>query len=216
MSALPFVKICGHTHAPMVEASIALGAHWVGFIFHPGSPRSITPARAAAISSPFVKRVGVFVRQGAEQILDIMQTARLDYAQLHGHQDIETADRIGPERVIRVLWPEACADVASLQAQLDLWAPHCAYFLLDAGKAPQAGGTGKSLDVSLFSQLRFPRPWILAGGLSARNLPELLSLCSPHGVDLNSGVESAPGLKDPSRILAALHAICHSPFTIDN
>ena len=207
MSTLPFVKICGQTHAPMVEASIALGAQWVGFIFHRGSPRSITPARAAAISSPFVKRVGVFVRQDAEQILDIMQQASLDYAQLHGRQDIETADRIGAERVIRVLWPEACADIATLQEQLDHWAPHCAYFLLDAGKAPQAGGTGKALDVRQFSQLQFARPWILAGGLSARNLPEILTHCSPHGVDLNSGVESAPGLKDSSRILAALHAI---------
>ena len=203
----PFIKICGQTSAASAEASLAMGAHFLGFIFHRSSPRSITPERAAAISTHGARRVGVFVRQGAGEICDTMQRARLHYAQLHGRQSVEDAQRIGAERVIRVLWPQACADMAELQQQMDTWAPHCAYFLLDAGKTPGSGGTGKSLNVAELAQLRIPRPWLLAGGLSAANLPQLLAHCHPDGIDLNTGVELAPGLKHPPLILAALRAL---------
>lgn len=201
------VKICGQTSAASAEASLAMGASFLGFIFHRSSPRSITPERAAGIKTHSARRVGVFVRQGAAEICDIMQRAGLHYAQLHGRQSVEDAQSIGAERVIRVLWPQACADPAELQQQLDTWAPHCAYFLLDAGRSPGAGGTGQSLDVAQFSQLRIPRPWFLAGGLSARNLPGILTHCAPDGIDLNTGVELAPGLKHPPLILSALCAL---------
>lgn len=207
MTHTPFIKICGQTHMPMVDSALAFGAQFIGFIFHKGSPRSITPERAAAIRSRFSKRVGVFVRQDAEEILSIVERARLDMVQLHGRQTVEDALRIGPQRVIRVLWPESCAHVAELQEQIDAWAPYCSYYLLDAGKRGCAGGHGRALDVSEFDKLHFPHPWILAGGLCAENLQSILACCSPDGVDLNSGVEIAPGLKDPSRILAAVHAI---------
>lgn len=203
----PIVKICGQTSAASAEASLAMGASFLGFIFHRSSPRCITPERAAAISTHSARRVGVFVRQTAPEILETMQRARLHYAQFHGRQSIEDAQRIGAQRVIRVLWPQACADMAELQHLLDTWAPHCAYFLLDAGRAPGAGGTGQSLDVAQLAQLRIPRPWFLAGGLSAANLPLLLTRCMPDGIDLNTGVELAPGLKHPALILAAMRAI---------
>ena len=201
-----FIKICGQTHTPAVDTALAYGAHFIGFIFHRGSPRSITPERAASLRSRCAKRVGVFVRQGAEEILRIADTARLDLVQLHGRQTIEDARIIDPQRIIRVLWPESCESAAALQDQLDAWAPYCSYYLLDAGSHGQAGGTGRALDVAAYGTLRFPHPWFLAGGLCAENLPRLLSLCSPDGIDLNSGVEEAPGLKSPARILAALHA----------
>lgn len=207
MSSSPFIKICGQTHTPTVDSALAFGAQFIGFIFHRGSPRSITPERAASIRSRFSKRVGVFVRQDAEEILRIIDQARLDMVQLHGRQSTADAERIGAQRIIRVLWPESCADVAELQEQIDAWAPHCAYYLLDAGQRGRAGGLGRALDVSDFHRLRFPHPWMLAGGLSAENLPAILAQCSPDGIDLNSGVEIAPGLKDPARILAAVHAI---------
>lgn len=207
MSRIPFIKICGQTHTPMVDSALALGAQFVGFIFHAGSPRSIMPERAAAIRSGLAKRVGVFVRQGAEEILSIVAQAHLDLVQLHGRQTPEDALRIGPHRVIRVLWPESCASMAELQEQIDAWEPYCAYYLLDAGQFGRAGGHGRALNAVEFNTLRFPHPWILAGGLGAANLPHILSLCTPDGVDLNSGVEIAPGLKDPARILAAVHAV---------
>lgn len=210
MKKIPFIKICGQTHAAMVDSALAFGAQFIGFIFHQGSPRSIMPERAAAIHSRFAHRVGVFVRQDAEEILRIMQQAQLDYAQLHGRHTVEDARRIGAERVIKVLWPESCASLEELQAQIDEWAPYCAYYLLDAGEAGKAGGHGRALDVAQFDHLRFPHPWILAGGLSPANLPDLLARCSPDGVDLNSGVEIAPGLKEPSLLLAATHAVYRS------
>lgn len=203
----PFIKICGQTSASAVETSLALGAQYIGFIFHRGSPRSITPERAASISSHSARRVGVFVRQGAAEICDTMQRARLHLAQLHGRQTVEDARAIGPERVIRVLWPRACASLAELQEQVDAWAPHCAYYLLDAGSAPGAGGTGQTLEAAELARLRFPRPWLLAGGLSAQTLPGLLARCAPDGIDLNTGVELAPGLKHAPLILAALRAL---------
>lgn len=203
---LPFIKVCGQTHVGTVDTSLALGARYIGFIFHPSSPRSIIPERAAAIHTRFTRRVGVFVRQGAEDILRIMQIARLDYAQLHGAQTTEDAEKIGPDRVIRTIWPERCGTLSALQQTLDEWAPFCAMYLLDAGAHVGSGGTGKSLDVERFAHVNFPHPWILAGGVSARNIPQLLAHCSPDGIDLNSGVELAPGLKDPVKLLAAVHA----------
>lgn len=203
---LPFLKVCGQTHAGTVDASLALGVQYIGFIFHQGSPRSITPERAASIHTRFTRRVGVFVRQRAAEIRDIMQRAQLDYAQLHGSQTIEDARQIGPQRVIRTIWPEHCGSAAALQQRVNEWEPYCSMYLLDAGSNVGSGGTGKCLDVQQLAHVQFPHPWILAGGLNAQNIPRLLTLCQPDGIDLNSGVEIAPGLKDPVKLLAAVHA----------
>lgn len=207
MISPPFIKVCGQTHAGTVDASLAMGARYVGFIFHEGSPRSITPERAAAIPTGTAVRVGVFVRQGVQEILRAVQIARLHLVQLHGRQSMEDADAIGAQRVIRVLWPQQYAGVGELQATLDAWASHCAMYLLDAGESPCCGGTGKTLNADSLTQLRFPHPWILAGGLNAENIPQLVSICHPDGIDLNSGVEIAPGLKDPLKLLAAVQAL---------
>lgn len=203
---LPFIKVCGQTHPATVDCAAAYGARFIGFIFHAKSPRYISPERAAAIPSCNVKRVGVFVRQGAEEILPIMQRARLDYAQLHGKQGVDVAKIVGPHRIIRVLWPEQAADLAELQRQIDTWAPYCAYYLLDAGTVGQ-GGTGRRMEVSRFNELSFPHPWILAGGLNTDNVAEALRACSPDGVDLNSGVELAPGMKSPGKMLGVFTAL---------
>lgn len=202
----PFIKVCGQTHPATVDCAAAYGARFVGFIFHSKSPRCISPERAAGIPSNNVKRVGVFVRQGAEEILPIMQRARLDFAQLHGQQGTDVAKIVGPQRIIRVLWPEQAGSVEALQEQIDAWAPYCAYYLLDAGTAGQ-GGTGRRMAVGDFNQLRFPHPWILAGGLNADNIAEALHECTPDGVDLNSGVELAPGMKSPDKMLEVFTAL---------
>lgn len=203
----PFVKICGQTHAGATDAATAFGASMVGFIFHPRSARSVSPERAAMIhTSREVKRVGVFVRQNAADICRIMRQARLDYAQLHGHQSTADAADIGAHRVIRVLWPEQCGDAQELQAQIDEWAPFCAFYLLDAG-AIGTGGNGRTVEVPKLSSLRFPHPWLLAGGLSPDNIAPLLRLCAPDGLDLNSGLESAPGLKTCDAMLRAVRAL---------
>lgn len=203
---VPFIKICGQTHSPITDCAVSFGARFVGFVFHYGSPRSVTPARAAAIKSPNVGRVGVFVRQQASEILDIMKEACLDYAQFHGKQSPGDALAVGPEKVIRVLWPEQYADKGELQRQIDAWAPFCSCYLLDAGKSCGSGGLGRQLDVRMLNRLHFPHPWILAGGLNEHNIPDILKKCSPDGLDLNSGIESSPGMKVPCRMLRAIFA----------
>ncbi len=200
----PLIKICGQTHQDAVDTSMSNGSNLLGFIFHPKSPRSITAARAAKINSGLSKRVGVFVNQSADEIISIMIEARLDYAQLHGEQSLADAQHIGAARVIRVLWPERNEDMDSLQSEINRWGDHCAYFLLDAGH--QGGGHGRSLSDLPLEQLSFPRPWILAGGLHAGNIPELMQRYKPNGIDINSGIEAAPGIKLKDKMRHAIHA----------
>ena len=136
------IKVCGITRQSDLSTAMGMGAHFCGFIFHPGSPRHIAPPRAAALDSALIRRVGVFVNQNAEEIMDIMKTARLEFAQLHGAHSLDCARRIGPEKVIRVLWPDRYESVDALQREMELWADSCAWFLLDAGT--QGGGHGVS------------------------------------------------------------------------
>ena len=199
------IKVCGLTRQEDVKACRDLGADWVGFIFHPDSPRSINPERAAALDTKDLLRVGVFVRQNPEEALRIMRDCRLDLAQLHGDQTPDFCRRLGPERVIRTFWPKRYEGGQDLQLELDRFASCCSWFLLDAGRS--GGGHGIRIDASLLEcGLRLERPWILAGGLGPGNIRESLAL-APDGVDLNSGVESAPGLKDRQAMRATIKAI---------
>ena len=203
------IKVCGLTRQQDADAAARLGAAFCGFIFHAASPRSLTPQKAAAIGTAGMARVGVFVEQGAEEILAIMEEARLDYAQLHGAQlhgaqSRACAERIGASRVIRVLWPERYAGRQELEADMAAHAPACAWFLLEAGRG--GGGSGRPQDWGRLAGLRSPRPWLLAGGLSPLNVASAVAACRPDGLDFNSGVEVAPGKKSPELLAAALAA----------
>jgi len=202
------VKVCGMTRQQDADASRGLGADLLGFIFHAPSPRNVTPEQAAAIATPGVLRVGVFVRQDPDEVKAVMDAARLDLAQLAGNQDPEFCRAVGPERVIRVFFPERLGSIANLEAELARFSGCMRFALLDAGSS--GGGTGRSLPFASLAGIQPPAPWLLAGGLSATNLAEALGQCSPAGVDINSGVESAPGQKDRAKLEAAFAAI--QPF----
>jgi phosphoribosylanthranilate isomerase len=202
------VKVCGMTRQQDADTSRELGADLLGFIFHAPSPRNVTPEQAAAIATPGALRVGVFVRQDPDEVRAIMAAGRLDLAQLAGNQDPEFCRAVGPERVVRVFFPERLGGRAELEAELARFAGCMRYALLDAGSS--GGGTGRSLPFAGLANIPSPAPWLLAGGLSAANLAQALSQCSPAGVDINSGVESAPGIKDPAKLAAAFAAI--SPY----
>lgn len=197
----PFVKVCGLTRHEDVELAIGLGVSGCGFIFHEKSPRVVEPSFAARYASRSVERFGVFVRQDADEVLRIMDEARLTLAQLHGDQDEAFCLRVGPERVVKVLWPGRYGSRRELDADLARFAPLCRFFLFDAGTS--GGGHGKSLDFAMLKGLAAPKPWLLAGGLGPDNLAEAMA-CQPFGVDLNSGVEVEPGLKDPEKLVRAL------------
>ena len=198
------IKFCGLTRQEDVDQAARLGAAMCGFIFHPRSPRGLTVEQAAALDSGSLLRVGVFVNQGSDEIRRIMDEARLDYAQLHGHQSVECACAIGAERVIRVLWPDRYTHRALLYNDLQRNAEACAYYLLDAGL--KGGGSGHKLDWSDLASLRPAHPWLLAGGLSAANVAMAVGMCAPAGVDFNSGVEDAPGCKNREKMAAAFMA----------
>lgn len=211
------VKVCGLTRQQDADVCARAGVDLCGFIFHPASPRGVTPAVAAGLHSHGMARVGVFVKQSADEVLAIMDAARLDFAQLHGGQDAAFCDRVGPERVIRVAWPQRHADSAghvdraSLHAELAELALHVRCFLLDAGTS--GGGHGATMDWAALRGLAPGAPWLLAGGLTPDNVAAAVAACGGHdpamliGVDLNSGVESAPGQKDAPRVAAALAAL---------
>ena len=154
-------------------------------------------------------RVGVFVTDDMRFIEETARAARLDRVQLHGDQSMTFANRLsrtlGAERLIRVLWPERYPDLAALEETMNRHAATAGMFLLDAGMS--GGGSGKRIGPGRLRGLHAPRPWLLAGGLTPENVKETVAACAPDGVDFNSGLESEPGRKDPSRMRAALTAL---------
>ena len=199
------VKVCGMTRAEDVNACEKLGADFLGFIFHQSSPRNVDEMFARSIKTESAKKVGVFVKQSAAEVARIMDNGALDFAQLHGAQNEEFCKTIGRERVIKALWPQRYESFKEFQDDIDRFAPYCSYMLFDAGSS--GGGHGVSMDFDLFKNVTVPMPWLLAGGLSAANLSEALATAKPYGVDLNSGVESAPGIKDKNKLSAAFECI---------
>lgn len=199
------VKICGLTCQEDVATANALGADFCGFIFHPKSPRYVAPEVVATLDSGHLKRVGVFVSNDVEHILHVMQIAQLDLVQLHGEQSTEVAREIGENRVIRVLWPQRYCHKALFYRDIMKFADSCAFYLFDAGQ--KGGGSGKKLDWDYLAGLATPHPWLLAGGLNAKTAAQALKLTHAAGVDLNSGIESAPGKKDASSMREAIQQV---------
>jgi phosphoribosylanthranilate isomerase len=199
------VKICGQTRQEDLDLCQELGADMAGFIFHRPSPRYITPCRARDLKTGSMLRVGVFTTQTAVEISGLAQKARLDLIQLHGGQSPDICRYLRPGRVIKVLWPERYKSRQELLAEAELFRNRCRYFLLDAGKS--LGGHGRAMGLDMPVGLELPHPWILAGGLGPDNIRQALTACRPAGVDLNSGLESEPGCKDPNLVRQTLDAI---------
>lgn len=199
------VKICGMTRPEDVTGCAEAGADLLGFIFAAKSPRRLTAAQAAALPRTTARRVGVFVEQTLEEVLAVMDAADLDFAQLHGGQDPEFCRAVGPQRVIRAFWPQKHPDTASLAAEVQRFAGAIRYALLDAGTS--GGGHGVSLPFKPLAEFSPSMPWLLAGGLGPDNVAEAVAQARPHGVDLNSGVESSPGLKELAKVRRSLWAV---------
>lgn len=191
------VKICGITNLEDALLAVEAGADALGFVFAP-SPRRVTPQEAGRICRelpPFVVRVGVFVDAPLEEVRAVAESCGLDAVQLHGSEPPEYCRKVG-RRVIKALRVRESLDTASLAAY-----PVQA-FLLDSYDAARPGGTGRSFDWGLVRDLRFPRPFILAGGLTPANVARAVALLRPYGVDVSSGVEreGQPGKKDPQKV----------------
>ncbi len=196
------IKVCGLTRSQDVLACQDLGVDFLGFIFHSGSPRCVDPSFAARFQRGRGLKVGLFVRQTADEVNRIMDLAGLDLAQLHGGQDRGFCRAVGPERVVKVLWPEALGSRQALEVEAAAFADCCRYLLLDAGSA--GGGHGRSIDATYLQQAVMPKDWFLAGGLGPDTVAAALAACAPFGLDCNSGVEDAPGIKNPDKIAQVL------------
>ena len=200
-----FVKICGITRVEDAEAAVALGANAVGFVFWPKSPRYVDPYRARAIVAslpPFVSAVGLFVNQPASHIADVASLVRLGVVQLHGDETPEDAAALG-RPVVRALSVHAAGH------ELDRW-PARVMILLDAHDPDRRGGTGRTIDWDAAAAVAGRRRILLAGGLNPDNVAAAVDRVRPFGIDVSSGVERAPGVKDVGRLRALfenLHGI---------
>jgi phosphoribosylanthranilate isomerase len=191
------VKICGITRLADAERALELGAHAVGFVLWPSSPRAVTPERAAAIGGALpalATRVGVFVNTGPAEVTRIAHAASLDAVQLHGDEDVRAYGAVG-RRIIRAVCVRTGEEVAAAVAL-----PADVTPLVDAVDPERRGGTGRTANWERAAALARRRPVILAGGLTPANVGDAVRLVRPWAVDVSSGVESTPGVKDSGKL----------------
>ena len=194
------VKICGMTNLKDVKVAVDGGVDAVGFIFYKKSPRSVTMQAVREIVlelPPFVDSVGVFVNETAEQINKIADHCKLDRVQLHGDESPAFCKKIR-RRVIKAI---RVKDIQSLKKLSDY---PVSSFLLDTFSEDQYGGTGRVFDWNLAYPAKKYGPIILAGGLTPINVHQAIQRIQPYGVDVCSGVESQPGIKDHKKMKAFL------------
>lgn len=190
------IKVCGITRLEDALTASRLGVDAVGFVFYPKSPRFIAPDKAATIIRqlpPFVSAVGLFVNPTEDDIAEVLQTVPLGVIQLHGDESPEFC-QAQRRRVIKAIAVDSKEDLKKAGKY------ECP-LLLDA-KAPQGvyGGTGNSFDWSLMEGFEHPHPLILAGGLNSDNIEAALSHRQWFAVDVSSGVEVSPGIKDDTKL----------------
>ena len=207
-------KICGLSTPETVKAALDGGVRYVGFMFFDRSPRDVAPETAARLAQPIRAKGGVGVTavtvDPTDELLDrLAATLGPDFIQLHGKETPararEVAERTGAQ-VVKVLPVSEAADIDKAAA----FEPVVAHLMFE-GKPPRdadrPGGVGARFDWTLLAGRRFARPWFLAGGLDPWNVAEAVRLSGAPLVDVSSGVERGPGLKDPALITAFLDAV---------
>jgi len=199
------VKICGLSTPDGVAAAVAGGAKFVGFVFYPPSPRHLSPEQAAPLIAgvpPGITRIGVFVDPEDDLLARVLAKSPLDMIQLHGE---EAPERVG---AIKKKFGKRAMKAIKIAGEADLGAA-APYFgdadwlMFDARppkEATRPGGNALAFDWELLRARRWPLPWMLSGGLNAGNLAEAVRISGAKSVDVSSGVESRPGVKDPAKI----------------
>jgi phosphoribosylanthranilate isomerase len=201
MKPVTRVKLCGMTRPEDAELAASLDAWAIGFILWPRSKRVVDPAVAAGIARQQRRKlelVGVFVNPTLDEVAHAVEGIGLTHVQLHGDEGpafcSAVAQRTGA-RVIKALSIRSGADIRDVERF------HTDFHMLDTGR-----GTGQTWDWALAAQRHSPVPVILAGGLTADNVAEGIAAVKPWAVDVASGVESAPGIKDPEKVVAFMDA----------
>jgi phosphoribosylanthranilate isomerase len=203
------VKICGLATLDGVAAAARHGAQFIGFVFYPPSPRDVSPELAARLSLAAprgIARVGLFVDADDAMLTAVLHKVPLDLLQFHGG---ETPERVALVKrrfgkpVMKAIPVAAAADIALAERYLG-----SADRLLFDAKPPKdstvPGGHGLAFDWELLAGRRWTLPWMLSGGLTPDNLGEAVRITRAEAVDVSSGVEHAPGIKDPDKVAAFL------------
>jgi phosphoribosylanthranilate isomerase len=216
------IKVCGLTDVQSALACAEAGADWIGLNFHPASPRSITPGLGAEMSSALYGKarvVGLFVDRPFEELAEtILEVGAMDTIQLHGEEDVAYLRRCAkfkpPLKVVRAFRLSDAPAVARMvsylgEAKAAGCPPHA--ILVDAHVPGQPGGTGHSIPFDVLAHLPSHPRLILAGGLNPSNVAARVARVRPWMVDVASGVESSPGVKDPRLVSAFVAAARRIP-----
>jgi phosphoribosylanthranilate isomerase len=200
-----FVKICGITRPIDAQNAVRLGATALGFVFWPESPRAVAPERVAEIVATVptpVMTVGVFVNEELDVVRRIVASTGIGVVQLHGDESPDYAAALEVP-VFRSV------TLAAFEAASRAW-PEQTTFLLDAADPVRRGGTGRTLDWSRAAAAARRSRVILAGGLTPANVADAIAVVQPFGVDVSSGVEEAPGVKDGEKVKRFLDQARHA------
>jgi phosphoribosylanthranilate isomerase len=205
------VKICGLRSLADMDAVVAARAAYAGFVFFPKSPRNLTLDQARALvlaSPPGLAKVALTVDADDAALDALMDAVPLDMLQLHGHESAARVAYVRARYGLPVMKAIGVADASDLAGLTD-YALAADQILIDA-KPPKGadlpGGNGLSFDWRLLVGRKWLRPWMLAGGLTPDNVADAIRLTGARQVDVSSGVESAPGVKDPAKIAAFVKA----------
>ncbi len=209
---MTLAKICGLSTPDAVAAALAGGAAYLGFVFFAASPRDVAPEAAARLAGPALGKariVAVTVDPDDALIDRLRETLAPDLIQLHGRESPARAREIAARAGVDVIKALAVSTAADLAAARD-YETVAAHLMFDAA-APAAstrpGGTGEAFDAAILAGRPFARPWFLAGGLDPWNVADAIGRSGAPMVDVSSGVERGPGLKDPALIEAFLEAV---------
>ncbi len=205
------VKICGLNDPRAVMAAVEGGADFVGVVFFPKSPRVVTPERAAELLAPVparIRRVGLLVDPTDALLERVLTRVRLDLLQVHGNETPARIERIRRDWGVPVMKAMGVGAARDLDNAL-AFAETADRLLFDAKPpkgADRPGGLALAFDWSLMAGRKWPIPWMLAGGLNARNVRAAIRASGARAVDVSSGVERAPGVKDPAKIKRFIRA----------
>lgn len=189
------IKICGLTRLEDALFAEASGAHALGFIFHKNSKRYLEPRTAASIIiklTPFISKVGVFVNEDPAAINRISEDTGLTHVQLHGDETLEEAESINRPVI------KAMRFSANILQKIQSWKNYP--LLIDSGSTDKPGGTGITLPWEKLKSIIQDKKIILAGGLNPENIADAIRIVKPYAVDVSSGVEKSPGIKNKELI----------------
>jgi phosphoribosylanthranilate isomerase len=205
------VKICGLSSPDAIDAAVSAGADYGGLVFHPKSPRFVSLEQAAVLGTRMrgrLKIVALVADMADAQLETVVKTVRPDFLQLHGQETVQRVAEIRSRFGVAVIKALPVAEVSDLDVVSDY--EKVSDMLMFDAKPPQGaergGGHGAAFDWKILGGRTFLKPWFLAGGLNPDNVARAIELSGARQVDVSSGVESTPGVKDAARIAAFINA----------